>query len=55
VAELKKREGETDATFGEVMLAVRRDLLAAGTPMVLGLTSYGDADWRIGAAANDKQ
>lgn len=51
--ELKKQEGNPDATFGEVMLAVRRRLLVEGTPMVLGLTSYGDADWRIGAADGD--
>ncbi len=54
VKELKKQEGNVNATFGEVMLAVRRQLLATGTPMVLGLTSYGDADWRIGAAPGDK-
>lgn len=48
VQELKKQEGKADATFGDVMLEVRRRLLAAGVPMVLGLTSYGDADWRIG-------
>lgn len=48
VQELKKQEGNGNATFGDVMLAVRRRLLAAGIPMVLGLTSYGDADWRIG-------
>ena len=51
--ELKKVEGKREATFGEVMLAVRRRLLAEGTPMVLGLTSYGDADWRIEAAPNN--
>jgi hypothetical protein len=46
--EVKRREGDPNGTFGSVMLAVRRQLLAQGTPMVLGLTSYGDADWRIG-------
>lgn len=55
VKELKKQEGNVNATFGEVMRAVRRQLLATGTPMVLGLTSYGDADWRIGAEPGDKQ
>ena len=49
VEELKKMENNTNATFGDVMLAVRRRLLAAGIPMVLGLTSYGDADSRIRA------
>jgi hypothetical protein len=48
VQELKKQEGKAEGTFGDVMLEVRRRLLAAGIPMVLGLTSYGDADWRIG-------
>jgi hypothetical protein len=36
------------ASFGDVMLAVRRRMLARGTPMVLALTAYGDADWQIG-------
>jgi hypothetical protein len=51
VQELKKQEGDPNATFGKVMLEVKRKLLAAGIPMVLGLTSYGDADWRIGGTA----
>jgi len=33
--------------FGDVMLAVRRTALAEGNPMVLCLTAYGDADWRL--------
>jgi hypothetical protein len=33
--------------FGEVMLAVRRQALADGNPMVLCLSSYGDADWKL--------
>ncbi|MDJ0790149.1 MAG: hypothetical protein QNK05_25425 [Myxococcota bacterium] len=33
--------------FGQIMRDVRRKLLAGGTPMVLGLTSYGDADWLV--------
>jgi hypothetical protein len=36
---------------GEVMLAARRSLLAQGMPMALGLTAYGDADWRLAATA----
>lgn len=36
------------ASFGDVMLAVRRRMLARGTPMVLALMAYGDADWQIG-------
>jgi hypothetical protein len=35
---------------GEVMLAARRSLLAEGMPMALGLTAYGDADWRLTAS-----
>lgn len=44
--------GETagETTFGEVMRTVRRELLAAGQPMALCLTAYGDADWRLVAA-----
>lgn len=53
VEEIKKQDGNPNATFGDVMLAVRRRLLAEGTPMVLGLTSYGDADWRIGQQTNE--
>ena len=49
VEEMKKLENNANATFGDVMLAVRRRLLAKGIPMVLGLTSYGDADSRIRA------
>jgi hypothetical protein len=45
--ELERGMTEPDATFGAAMLAVRRRLLAEGSPMVLGLTSYGDADWRL--------
>lgn len=53
VEEIKKQDGNPNATFGDVMLAVRRRLLAEGTPMVLGLTSYGDADWRLGQQTNE--
>ena len=49
VEELKNHEGKVDATFGDVMLKVKQRLLAKGIPMVLGLTSYGDADYRISA------
>lgn len=55
VEEIKKQEGNINATFGDVMLKVRRRLLAAGTPMVLGLTSYGDADWRIGRSPDEAE
>lgn len=36
-----------DVTFGDVMLDVRRNLLAKGLPMVLCLEAYGDADWYL--------
>lgn len=34
-------------SFAQVMRDLRRQLLASGTPMVLGLTSEGDADWEV--------
>ncbi|HYN23015.1 MAG TPA: hypothetical protein VE078_18800 [Thermoanaerobaculia bacterium] len=33
------------STFGDVMLRLRQSLVAEQTPMALGLTAYGDADW----------
>lgn len=36
-----------DITFGDVMLDVRRKMLAQGLPMVLCLEAYGDADWYL--------
>lgn len=36
-----------NASFGDVMLAVRREMLATGMPMVLALNAFGDADWRL--------
>ena len=35
--------------FGDLLLDVRRRLLADGEVMALSLTSYGDADWRFPA------
>jgi len=35
---------------GEVMLALRRQFLADGMPMVLSLAAFGDADWILEAA-----
>jgi hypothetical protein len=43
-----QREG---ATFGEVMRDVRREMLARGVAMVLTLSAYGDADWRLARQA----
>jgi formaldehyde-activating enzyme involved in methanogenesis len=34
-------------TFGDVMLAVRRAALADGIAMILCLSAYGDADWKL--------
>lgn len=34
-----------DHTFGDVMLRLRQKLVLSQTPMALGLTAYGDADW----------
>jgi hypothetical protein len=40
---------DDERAFGDVMRRLRREMLAAGIPMVLALTAYGDADWRIAA------
>ncbi len=42
---LDEEAAEGDSTFGEIMLRLRRKLMATQTPMALGLTAYGDADW----------
>jgi len=47
VVALRNALARGDASFGEVMRDVRRELLANGMPMVLALTAYGDADWRL--------
>lgn len=48
VALIEQYAKQDGATFGDVMRAIRRTMLARGTPMVLSLTAYGDADWEIG-------
>jgi hypothetical protein len=35
------------ATFGDVMLEVRRSMMRKGFPIVMSVSSYGDADWRL--------
>ena len=35
------------ATFGDVMLDVRRTMMRKGKPMVMSVSSYGDADWKL--------
>lgn len=42
---LDEEAREGDSTFGEVMVRLRRKLLETESPMALGLTAYGDADW----------
>lgn len=42
---LDEEAGEGGSSFGEVMVRLRRKLLTTETPMALGLTAYGDADW----------
>jgi hypothetical protein len=37
-----------DRSFGRVMLDIRRRLLAEGEMTALCITSFGDADWRLG-------
>lgn len=42
--ELKSQLDNGETRLGDVLVAIRRKLLAQGAPMALGLTSYGDAD-----------
>lgn len=44
---LKENQGNKKVTFGDIMLAVRRELLRKGCVVVLAVNSYGDADCRI--------
>ncbi|HYP06324.1 MAG TPA: hypothetical protein VER03_08800, partial [Bryobacteraceae bacterium] len=46
-AVMNKLYGQKGATFGQVMLTVRRNMLRKGYPMVLSVSAYGDADWRL--------
>ena len=39
-----------EASFGEVLVDLRRRLLARGYVMALTLTAYGDADWQLTSA-----
>ncbi|HEY0017253.1 MAG TPA: hypothetical protein VGC13_13165 [Longimicrobium sp.] len=36
-----------EVTFADAVLRLRRDSVADGMPMALGLVAYGDADWRL--------
>lgn len=40
-------------TLGEVMRTVRREMLAEGNPMVLCLSVFGDADWKLAVHAGE--
>jgi hypothetical protein len=44
---LLRHRGDPTKTFGDVMLAVRRELLRKPIAMSLALSAYGDADWRL--------
>lgn len=45
LVQLLDRMADGKHTFGDIMLRLRQILVARETPMALGLTSYGDADW----------
>jgi hypothetical protein len=47
VSTLKRMSKSKDKTFGDVVLSVRRTMLSKGFPMVMSVSAYGDADWRI--------
>lgn len=48
VALLGEHARKEAKSFGDVMLAARRRMLARGIPIVLTLMAFGDADWQIG-------
>ncbi|HYC62226.1 MAG TPA: hypothetical protein VEK79_21930 [Thermoanaerobaculia bacterium] len=47
LAQLQSLSAGQSTSIGEAMRAIRRSMLANGLPMVLALTAYGDADWRL--------
>lgn len=47
VEDLYQAVGSEPVRFGEVMVLLRRRLLALGFPMVLALATFGDADWLL--------
>lgn len=47
LASVREQSGSGDRSFGDVMLAVRRQMLAEGIPTALTLCAVGDADWRL--------
>ena len=50
---LKVYKGK-EATFGEIMLKLRQELLAQGIMASLALLTYGDADWKIKIKAENE-
>ena len=52
VEELYRYCAQEPHGFGEVMVRLRRRLLAEGLIMVLALAAFGDADWLITKAAS---
>lgn len=48
VTKLVKRSNGPPSTFGQLMLDLRRELLAAGIPTALVVTAYGNTDWVLG-------
>jgi len=43
----KRSRKKTLVSFGDILLKVRRQLLAEGMPIALCLTAYGDANWQF--------
>ncbi|MCJ7588113.1 MAG: toll/interleukin-1 receptor domain-containing protein [Candidatus Aminicenantes bacterium] len=48
LVQLKKASRRPGAKFGDVLLRVRRRVLAKGRPLALALAAFGDADYLIG-------
>jgi hypothetical protein len=47
IEELGVLAKDPDMSFGDALLHVRRRMLANDVPMVLSLTAFGDAEWRL--------
>ena len=47
IEQLGAIDEHAEGCFGEVMRGIRRRMLAEGHVMVLTLTAFGDADWRL--------
>jgi hypothetical protein len=53
VAQAESGLGKSAWTFGDAMVAVRRQLLASGELTALCVTAFGDASWRLGEQSAD--